>query len=235
MQMTEVLPTVLIPGLACSARLYAAQVSELWRHGPVLVADHRGGDSMAALAEQILATAPVRFNLVGLSMGGYISFEILRRSPERVARLALLDTTARPDTPEQTERRTTQIGLAADGKFVEVVDMLYPLLFSAARQHDTAMRELSHVMARECGADAFVRQQTAIMGRPDSRPDLVSISCPTLVLVGEEDQLTPPDRAEEMAEAIPDARLVAVADCGHLSTLDQPEAVNAALTWWLSS
>lgn len=233
--MTEVLPTVLIPGLACSARLFAAQIPELWKHGPVIVADHRGADSMAALAERVLAVAPVRFNLVGLSMGGYLSFEILRRSPERVARLALLDTTARPDSPEQIERRTAQIGMAADGKLADVVDALFPILFPPARHSDAALRALTQEMARECGAEAFIRQQTAIMKRPDSRPDLAKIACPTLVLVGEEDQLTPPDRAEEMAVAIPDARLVAIADCGHLSTVDQPEAVNAALTWWLTA
>lgn len=233
--MPDAVPTVLIPGLACSARLYADQLPELWRHGPVLIADHRGADSMAALAEQVLASAPARFNLVGLSMGGYLSFEILRRCPERVARLALLDTTARPDTPEQTQRRTAQIGLAADGKLAEVVDALFPILFAPARRTDAAMRELTHVMARECGAEAFVRQQTAISKRPDSRPYLAAITCPTLVLVGEQDELTPPERAEEMAQAIPDARLVTVADCGHLSTLDQPDAVTAALTWWLTA
>jgi pimeloyl-ACP methyl ester carboxylesterase len=190
---------------------------------------------MQALAERVLAVAPVRFNLVGLSMGGYLAFEILRRSPERVARLALLSTTARPDTPEQTERRTAQMGLASDGKFAEVVDALFPILFRPARNSDAALRELTHAMARECGAEAFVRQLTAIMKRPDSRPDLAKIACPTLVLVGEDDQITPLDRAEEMVAAIPDARLVAVADCGHLSTLDQPEAVTAALTWWLTA
>ena len=233
--MSAALPTVLVPGLACSARLYAAQIPELWRHGPVQVADHRGADSMAALAEQVLAVAPPRFNLVGLSMGGYLSFELLRRAPERVARLALLDTSARPDTPEHIERRTAQIAAVGDGKLADVVDALFPMLFPPARHSDDALRELTHVMARECGPDAFIRQLTAIMKRPDSRPDLARISCPTLVLVGEEDQLTPPDRAEEMVAAIPDARLVAVADCGHLSTLDQPEAVNAALTWWLTA
>lgn len=227
--------TVLIPGLGCSARLYAAQIPELWAHGPVQLADHRGAESMAGLAEAILAAAPPRFNLVGLSMGGYIAFEILRRSPERVARLALLNTTARPDTPEQTQRRVGQIALAGDGGLAKIVDTMFPMYFHRARHDDAALRELTHLMATECGAEAFVRQQTAIKNRVDFRPDLASIACPTLVLAGEDDELTPVDRAQEMADAIPDARLIAIADCAHFSALDQPAAVTAALTWWLGA
>ncbi len=190
---------------------------------------------MAAIAEQILAAAPARFALVGLSMGGYLAFEIMRRSPERVARLALLDTTARPDTPEQTERRDGQIALARDGGLPKIVDTMFPLYYHRGRHHDSELRELTQLMAAECGPEAFIRQLTAIKARVDSRPDLPSIGCPTLVLVGEDDEVTPPDRAQEMAEAIPNARLVAIADCGHLSALDQPEAVSAALTWWASA
>src|SRR5215467_3437897 len=103
--MAEPLPVVLIPGLNCSARLYAEQIPALWRFGPVQVADHTRDDTMAAIAERILAAAPPRFALAGLSMGGYIALEIVRHAPQRIARLALLDTGARADTPEQTARR----------------------------------------------------------------------------------------------------------------------------------
>jgi pimeloyl-ACP methyl ester carboxylesterase len=227
------LPTVLIPGLACSARLYAEQIPALWRYGPVMVADHTRQDSMAAIAASILAEAPPRFALAGLSMGGYLCFEILRQAPQRVARLVLLDTQARPDTPEQTERRKAQAAIALEGRLAEVVDrQLYPNLVHPARADDEVLRALNLKMAQEVGAEAFARQQSAIMGRPDSRPGLSAIACPTLVLVGDEDRITPPDRAHEMAAAIPGAQLVVIPGAGHLSTLEQPEAVAAALEGW---
>ena len=229
------LPTVLIPGLTNTASLYAHQIPALWRYGPVTIADHTRDDSMAAIARRILATAPTRFALAGLSMGGYISFEIMRQAPERVARLALLDTQARPDTPEQSERRKAQIALAESGRLSEVVDQLFPLFVHPSRRDDAALKELVLAMAGATGAEAFARQQTAIMNRPDSRSDLRAIACPTLVLVGDADALTPPDRAEEMASAIPGARLVVVADSGHISTLEQPEAVTAALIEWIAT
>jgi len=121
------LPVVLVPGLTCSARLYADQIPALWRFGPVMVADHRRDDSMAAIARRILANAPPRFALVGLSMGGYIAFEIMRQAPARVAKLALLDTGARPEAPEQTERRRTALALAKAGRYSEVLDLAYPV------------------------------------------------------------------------------------------------------------
>jgi len=231
--LAESLPIVLVPGLLCSPRMYEPQIPALWGHGPVMVADHTRDDSMAGIARRILEQAPPRFVLIGLSMGGYISFEILRLAPGRVARLGLLDTQARPDTPEQSERRRAQIAMARDGKLLEVADQQFPLMFSAPRHGDDRLRGLNRQMAMDVGAEAFARQQTAIIGRPDSRPDLGAIGCPTLVLVGESDQITPPDRAQEMADAISDARLVAIPDSGHLSTLEQPAAVTAALTTWL--
>ena len=229
----EAMPTVLIPGLFVTARLYAEQIPELWQFGPVTVADHRRGHSMAELARQILTDAPPRFALAGLSMGGYIAFEILRQAPERVARLALLDTTARPDAPEQSLARTKQIEAAHAGRFAEIVDQLYPRLVHASRAGDEDLRRLVRQMAEETGANAFIRQQQAIISRPDSRADLARIACPTLVLVGEGDQLTPPDRAREMAEGIPGAELVIMPDCGHLSTIEKPDEVGRALVKWL--
>jgi pimeloyl-ACP methyl ester carboxylesterase len=227
------MPTVLVPGLLCSARLYADQIPALWGFGPVTVADHRRDASMDAIAERILTAAPPRFALVGLSMGGYIAFMIASKAPERVARLALLDTAARPETEGQTQRRLPQIALAQSGRLAEVVDQLFPLFVHRNRQGDTALRRIVDAMAQETGSEVFVRQQKAIMGRPDARPMLASIRCPTLVLVGEGDELTPPAAAQEIAAGITGARLVQVPDCGHLSTLERPDVVNAALAEWM--
>jgi pimeloyl-ACP methyl ester carboxylesterase len=227
--MNESLPIVLIPGLLATPRLYAEQIPELWRIGPITVAIHTRDDSMGAIARRILVSAPPRFALAGLSMGGYLSFEILRQAPERVAKLALLDTSARPDVPEQSEQRRAQMELARKGGLDEVTDLLFPRLVHANRRHDAALRELVRLMAREVGAAAFVRQQTAIIGRPDSRPTLGTIRCPTLVIVGDGDLLTPPERAKEIAAGIAGARLLTVPDSGHLSTLEQPRAVTEAL------
>jgi pimeloyl-ACP methyl ester carboxylesterase len=230
----EPLPIVLVPGLLASPRLYGEQLPQLWRFGPVTVADHTRDDSIAGIASRILAAAPPSFALLGLSMGGYVAFEIMRQAADRVRRLALLDTSARSDRPEQTERRRTQIELTESGRFAEIPDQQYPLLVHPARQDDQGLRQLVRLMAEETGPDGFVRQQRAIGGRPNSLPDLAEIRCPTLVLVGDSDQLTPPERAAEIAAGVVGARLVVVPDCGHLSTLEQPGLVTDALVDWLA-
>ena len=232
--MPEPLPVVLVPGLTCSARLYAEQVPALWRFGPVQVADHTRDDSMDAIAARILTHAPPRFALAGLSMGGYIALTMVRQAPARVSKLALLDTSARPETPEQSERRKPQIALAQDGRFAEVPVLQFPVFVHRNRQHDEALKRRVRVMAEETGAEAFLRQQKAIMTWPDMRPLLASIACPTLVLVGDGDELTPPPLSEEIAAGIAGSRLVVVADCGHLSTMERPDAVNSALVEWMA-
>lgn len=233
--MSEPLPIVLIPGLLLSPPLYAAQLPALWRLGPVTVAVHTRDDSMAAIAQRILASAPPRFALVGLSMGGYISFEILRQAPQRIARLALLDTMAVPDTPEGSSARRTQMTLAEAGRLDQVVDNLWPRLVHPSRQGDGALRAVIDAMAADVGTQGYLHQQRANIVRPDSRPTLASIRCPTLVLVGEQDLLTPPERALEIANGIAGARLVRIADCGHLSTLERPDEVTQALHGWLAA
>jgi pimeloyl-ACP methyl ester carboxylesterase len=157
----------------------------------------------------------------------------VRQAPERVAKLALLDTGARADTPEQTERRHRQIELARGGRFLEIPELMFPLLVHRKHQGSDELRAINRRMAEDTGADAFVRQQLAIMSRPDSRPGLAAIRAPTLVLVGEGDELTPPALAQEIAAGIPGARLVVVPDSGHLSTLEQPTDVNKALVDWM--
>jgi pimeloyl-ACP methyl ester carboxylesterase len=234
-QMAEPLPIVLVPGLLTSPRLYAEQLPALWQHGLVTIAGNTRDDTIAAIASRILADAPPRFALAGLSMGGYICFELARQAPDRVARLALLDTTARPDTPELTQRRQAQIALVRSGRFAEVADQQFPLLIHPSRHGDPAVRKLVRLMAEETGAEAFIRQQQAIIGRVDSRPGLGAIDGPTLVLVGGSDLLTPPELSAEIADGILGARLVVVAGSGHLTPLDQPEEVTKALVEWLQA
>ncbi|BAT60836.1 putative non-heme bromoperoxidase BpoC [Variibacter gotjawalensis] len=227
--MADPLPTVLVPGLNCSARLYAAQIPVLWRFGPVQVANHTDADTMAQIARQILSNAPPLFALVGLSMGGYIALEIMRQAPQRVGKLALLDTSARPDTPEQSAKRDNFISMAEAGRFAEVTETLWPVLVDPSRQKDVTLKGEIVRMADDVGPEAFVRQQRAIKSRADSRPLLKEIQCPALVLVGANDQLTPPELADEMAAGIAGADLVKVPDCGHMSTMEKPEIANRAL------
>lgn len=228
-------PAVLLPGLLCSPRLYAEQLPALWQFGPVTVASHRHDDSLAAIARRFLATAPPRFALAGLSMGGYLAFELMRQAGDRVTRLALLNTSARPDRAEQSQDRREQIAMTRDGRFAEAVDILYQRWVRPARRDDPALGPVVRQMADETGPEAFIRQQTAIMNRPDSRPGLAAIGCPVLVVAGAEDTVTIPEYAEEMAGGIPQAKLVVIPDCGHLSTLEQPAAVTEALVGWLTS
>ncbi|HLL28706.1 MAG TPA: alpha/beta fold hydrolase [Xanthobacteraceae bacterium] len=222
---SDSMPILLVPGLNCSPRLYAAQIPALWRLGPVMVADHRRGETIAAITRQILAAAPGRFRLAGLSMGGYIALEIMRQASDRVAKLALLDTSARPEAPEQTERRKKLMALAETGRFSEVNNILWPVLVDPSRQSDAALRTEIDEMALETGAEAFLRQEHAIIGRADSRPSLGAIECPALMIVGSSDQLTPPAHAEEIAKGIPSAKLVVLSGCGHMSTMEKPEDV----------
>ncbi len=232
---SDPLPIVLVPGLNCSARLYAEQIPALWQFGPVAVADHRRDDSMAAIARRVLAAAPPRFALAGLSMGGYIAFEIMRQAAGRVAKLALLDTGAGAEAPERTEQRKPLLQMAGQGRFAEITENQFPLLVHRRRHGDAALKATVRRMNEETGADAYLRQQQAIMSRPDSRPGLAAIACPTLVLVGDDDQLTPPALAHEMAAGIRGSRLVVIADSGHLSTVEQPQAVTEALLDWMRS
>jgi pimeloyl-ACP methyl ester carboxylesterase len=232
--MNTLLPLVLIPGLLCTSLFYAASLVPLGREGPVTIANHTRDDSMAAIARRILADAPPRFALAGHSMGGYVAFEIMRQAPERVAKLALLSTAARADLPEQSEARRAQIALALGGRFGEVPDLQFPRLVHAARQGDPELRAAIRQMAEDVGAEAFVRQQNAIMQRPDSRPTLATIRCPTLVLVGDADALTPPERAQEIAAGVVGARLLTLAGCGHMCAMEAPEATTRALVAWLA-
>ena len=167
--MLQSLPLVLVPGLTCTARLYGPQIEALWPFGQVTVADNRRDADMAAIATRILMDAPPRFALAGLSMGGYIAFAMLRLAPERIAKLALLDTSARPDTPEQTAGRHTQIAMTQSGRYGEIADLSIPRYLNPNHQRDERLTGVVRQMIAETGPEAFVRQLKAIMSRPDSR------------------------------------------------------------------
>jgi pimeloyl-ACP methyl ester carboxylesterase len=169
------LPLLLVPGLTCTARLYAPQVTALWPSAPLMIADHRKDHHIDAVARRILDNAPPRFSLAGLSMGGYIALAMMRLAPERIARLALLDTSARADTPEQIAARQSQIAMTKAGRYGEIADLSMPRYVHLDRQNDAAITGAVRQMSAETGPEAFIRQLKAIMSRPDSRPMLRTI------------------------------------------------------------
>jgi pimeloyl-ACP methyl ester carboxylesterase len=230
--MTDTL--VLVPGLNCTARLFEPQIAALGAGREILIADHARDDTIAAIARRLLDRAPERFALAGLSMGGYVALEVMHQAPERVARLALLDTNARADTDEQRRSREREIALAEEERFAQVCEARWARSVLPDRRSDPELRQAYDLIAAETGPEVFVRQLRAIMGRRDSRPMLPSIGVPTLVLVGGDDKLTPPEQAREMAALVPAAVLVVFPRCGHLSTLERPDAVNDALEDWLA-
>lgn len=226
-------PVLFLPGLLCDAALWQQQIDMLAPHADCQVADLTQHSSMKDLAAAALAQAPAKFSLVALSMGGYVAFEILRQAPERVARLCLMDTSARPDTPEQSERRRALIGLSKSGKFKGVTPRLLPLLIHPDRLQDENITKTIMTMAERIGPQAFERQQTAILNRVDSRLFLSKISVPTLVIGGDDDQITPPEIVGEIVQWIPGALYHRIAHCGHLPPLEQPLLVNDLLTDFL--
>jgi len=230
---TEALPIVLVPGLCGTPLLFGEQIPALWRFGPIVLADQTRHDTMPAIASDILNVAPPRFALVGMSGGGYIALEIMRHAPERVERLALLNTSARPDTAEQTETRRAMIEIANAGEFDEFAEQVFPRLVHPAHRKDERLLGIVRSMAEDTGPDAFVREQVAIISRADSRPDLGAISCPTLVLTSEDDSVISPDESAELADGIRGARLMKVPRAGHCTTLEQPKRVTEALLDWL--
>ena len=231
--MAEREPLLLLSGLLSDGALWRAQVDDLADIAAPTIPDLSLDDTIAGMADRALANAPPRFALAGLSMGGYVALEIMRRAPGRVSRLALLDTSARTDTPEQAERRREAIRLAEGGDFGSVADRMLPNLVHADRLSDEGLASAIRAMAARLGKDGFLRKQRAIMGRVDSRPDLPRIACPTLVLCGREDASAPLALSEEMAALVPGARLEVVERCGHMSAMERPAEVSAALRRWL--
>lgn len=224
-----------LPGLVCDQRLWQAQADGLADIAHSKVADLSAAESISLLATSALAQAPAgQFALAGLSMGGYIALEIMRQAPERVLALALLDTSARPDTEEASANRRTAIEQAKTD-YKTVIEKLTAKLIHPDHLQNTALTDVIAAMAHSLGKDVFIQQQNAIIGRKDSRESLNNIQCPTLILCGRDDGVTPLEVHEEMHRKIRNSQLRVIETCGHLSTLEQPGQVTAALRTWLSA
>lgn len=228
-------PLALLPGMCCDAALWAHQLHSLSDIANCRVPDFAAHRSVQAMAQVVLDEMPPRFALAGLSMGGYVSFEIIRQAPQRIERLALLDTKAGPDTKSDISRRRGLIELAAKGTFKGVTRQFLETYVHESRLDEPALADAVMTMAERVGRDGFLNQQQAVLDRPDSLPDLSAISCPVLVLCGRQDRATPLHCHEEMAREISGANLVVVEDCGHLAPMERPQEVAAALRSWLKS
>jgi pimeloyl-ACP methyl ester carboxylesterase len=225
-------PFVLIPGLNSTPEVFRDLVPALWPFGPVTVANHTEGEGVAGIAAAILRDAPPRFGLLGFSMGGYLAFEIIRQAPERVGKLCLLDTSARPDSPEATVKRRERIAVVQSGGFSKTLDGAFEDAVHPDHRSRADLRTLSKAMSLAVGPEIYVRHQEGIIGRLDSRPTLAGIAVPTAVVVGDSDIITPPDAAREMATGIAGARLTVIERAGHMAVLEQPQATNAAIVAW---
>ncbi len=229
------------PGLAfacahlCDARLYRAQLAALGDAYDCRVFVFREEDSIRAMAETLLAGAPPRFTLIGLSLGGYVAFEVLRRAAPRLQRLALLDTRASADSDAGRAIRLADLAKVRDGGIDALIPELPARWLLPAHVARTGLAELMASMARSIGADGQRNQQQAMLARPDSSNVLARLAIPTLVACGAQDPVTPVADHVAMAEQIAGARLELIPDCGHLSTLEQPEAVNRLLVEWLDA
>jgi len=225
---------ILLPGQLCDAVLWDSQVQALADAAQITVADLTLDDSVGTMAERVLADAPARFAVCGLSLGGYVAFEILRRAPQRVTNLALMNTSARADEAHQAELRQKRVASARIGTFKGVTPHFLPSIVAPANAATPAIADVVLAMTERVGRVAFERQQRAAVTRPDCRDLLPSITVPTLVIGGLQDRVTPPALQEEIAAKIPGARLMLLDNCGHLAPLEQPQTVSQAMRDWLS-
>jgi pimeloyl-ACP methyl ester carboxylesterase len=214
-------------------RLYAAQVSALQNHYECRVFVFRNHDSLGAMAGELLAGTPSRFTLIGLSLGGYVSFEVIRRQLDRIERLVLLDTTAVADDPARRAGRLADMKLVSEQGLDALIAQLPARWFAASHAQRPELRALVAQMAHAIGADGQRNQQTAMMARPDSHADLRRVRVPTLIACGRDDVPTPVRDHEGMAACVPGSRLAIIEDCGHLSAIEQPEALTRILAEWL--
>lgn len=217
----------------CDERLFLPQISALNAEREVFAPPISEHDTISTLAGSVLDNAPPKFALAGLSMGGIVAMEIVRQSPDRIERLALMDTNPLAELPEMKAKRAPQIDQARAGQLDSVMrDEMKPnyLIDSPTKP---ALMDLCMDMALKLGPDVFVRQSTALRDRPDQCDTLRGIKVPTLILCGRHDQLCPVERHELMASLIPVADLQIVEDAAHLPTLEQPERTTAALKTWL--
>jgi pimeloyl-ACP methyl ester carboxylesterase len=225
--------TILVPPLMCSASVYEPVMDTVWSRGAVTVADTRTDVTIASMAARLLRDAPERFALLGTSMGGYIALEVVRQAPDRVAGLALVSTSARADTPEQLTSRAQQSRLVEEGQFDRLIDAAFSTVVAPQHEGDLELLEAWRAMTRAVGAEAFLRQQRAVMDRLDAGALLPAVSCPTVVIHGADDRLIPLAMGQEIASAIPGAELVTIEDAGHFLFWEQPGAARVAVADFL--
>lgn len=225
-------PLILIPGLLNDADLWRDQVAALSPRFEVWVADITRGETMEALVETVFALAEGPVSVAGFSLGGYVAQAMLMHSPERIERLALLDTAFRPDTPERAAERAKLTRLAtASGKFLGIGDRLLGTYLAPEHAANPDMAGRVKAMTQRLGAEVFIRQSSLV--RQDGEAALRAFSGPALVLCGAVDQITPPEGHREMAGLIPNAELVIASGCGHLTPIEAPELVSGALARWM--
>ncbi|AVS82345.1 alpha/beta hydrolase [Paracidovorax avenae] len=238
--MNDSAPLLLLPGLMNDARIWGPLTTAIAGERTLHVASTHLHDSIAESARDAIAAMPAGpFAVAGFSLGGYVAQEVCRQAGGRIAGLGLLDTGARADTEEvkQSRERMIQAVNCAEGAgaatFGQVAQGFAARIVHASRQQDRDLLHLLFDMASTVGSQGFVRQQRAAMNRTDTRDLLSRMHVPALVVCGREDQITPTSLSEEMASLLPDAELVAVAGAGHMSILEQPATVVAALVRWL--
>jgi pimeloyl-ACP methyl ester carboxylesterase len=225
---------VLLPGTLCDERLWEHQLEHLTDVSDPFVSMLTEADTIEGMAESVLKHAPERFALAGLSLGGIVAMEVIRQAPERVTRLALLDSNPHGPKPEQLESWKDLISKVKSGQFQSIVEEnLLPNLIHPSRQEDSSLVSTIRDMAEDIGPEVYVQQLKAVSTRSDLREGLREISVPTLLLVGRDDQICPLSFHEEMQAYILKSRLVVVDHCGHLSSLERQEEVTAALRNWL--
>ena len=224
---------ILLPGTLCDERLFAHQVEHLADVASVEVGEITTADTITGMADAVLDTAPPRFALAGLSLGGLVAVEMMRIAPERISKLALLDTSHHPPTPSQIASWELFEELTHAGRFEDVTRRhLLDLLLHVKTPESIA---LVLDMAARVGSERFLIQNAAGSTRPDNRHVLPTIDAPTLVLCGREERVCPVSVHEQLAAAIPGARLVVIPEAGHLSTIDQPDLVTQAMRSWLTA
>ncbi|MGV3570085.1 MAG: alpha/beta fold hydrolase [Ramlibacter sp.] len=225
---------VLLPGLAGNAAMWRAQLDAFAHHQPHVADVHTRHDSIEAMAADLLARQPGRLALCGASMGGMVAMEAARQAPDRVAGLALLGTDANPESDDMCRLRETAIELFGQGRVRDVIEPNVAFAFHPDNAQRTDLVDAYLEFVLEAGAQQLIRQNRAVIGRPDARKHLPRLQCPVLVMCGEQDQLTPPGKSRQIAALVPQARLVMVPRCGHMLTMERPEVVNAALAEWLA-
>lgn len=226
---------VLLPGMMCDGRLFTPQIAAFSSERPVMVVPALGETSMSGFAAQVLDVAPPNFALAGLSMGGIIAMEVIRQAPDRVTRLALLDTNPLPDPPEKAPIREAQVAHVRQGRLKEIMrDEMKPN-YLADGPRKAQILDLCMEMAGALGPEVFAEQSQAIQTRPDQSATLRGVQVPTLVLCGEQDKLCPISRHRLMHDLVPHSDLVIVSGAGHLPTLEQPETTNKAMTRWMTT